>query len=314
MVIRLPKGAEVSPTKYKLTHFLRIPLATKVSTPQLIQSLKHVSQDPTAAALPPQVWSNLDQISCHVTSLSLPTPARVESAIRLLETLDLYKIMSEIKEAPSAVTASAPSDFDSQVTIGNHVSRFSPPFARIHGLVEPHSRPLNRLMRLHFRVTDPAFILEQFCSKLAQKFDAHGFVPVISDKVPGLRALLMNTVYLRTNVPTTHPTRRSYCTPRFEATGFYARYKDYPFTTEFPLERICISEMGLKDVWRNQLCIRTGYREISSVHFPGALESECPSSHPDDTYERASKRFIKNQPILPLLIPSTTSLQTPKAS
>lgn len=215
--------------------------------------------------------------------------------------------MSVINSGSSAITASASSVIDSQITIGNNVTRYFPPFARIHGLDEPYNAPLDRLVRLHFKVTDPASIPDQSCSKLAQKFEAHGFIPVKTERLPGVKALLMDTAYLRTNVPRENPRRRAFKRPRFEATAFYARYKDYPFTTEFPLERICISETGLKDVWRNQVFIRTGYREIAGVPFPGALESECPSSHPDDIYERAAKRFAKNQPILPLLIQSTTS-------
>ncbi|KAL8686589.1 MAG: hypothetical protein Q9218_006999 [Villophora microphyllina] len=83
--------------KHQVTHSLRIPLATAVSTPQLLESIAKVAEDPIAMELPRAVWSVPDQLQLPIAGLSLKTSAQENAATQLLQQLDLGSIMRDIE-------------------------------------------------------------------------------------------------------------------------------------------------------------------------------------------------------------------------
>ncbi len=67
--------------KHRITHFLRIPYATAESTPQIVNAVERLAQDPITAALPRQAWLQPGRFHLGFSSLSLGTPDRVKAAI-----------------------------------------------------------------------------------------------------------------------------------------------------------------------------------------------------------------------------------------
>ncbi len=118
----------------------------------------------------------------------------------------------------------------------------------------------------------------------------------------------MNTAWLRTDIPNEKPTlkrRNAFLEPTFDASDLIAKYKDFEWTTDFPLERLCISELGLKDIVRNREVVGMGYRDIASVPLPGYIFSGALDGGINDTYEKAAKTIRKSHPVCPLVIPSS---------
>lgn len=74
-------------TRFRATHFLRIPIAIAKSISQLLRSTEHVAQDPIASALPRFAWLGPDEMNYPLGPLSLETRSHVESAIELLSSI-----------------------------------------------------------------------------------------------------------------------------------------------------------------------------------------------------------------------------------
>lgn len=84
MVLRLPAGTPVNIQKFRITHFMRIPYATRYSKPQLHQTLERIAHDPIATALPKQCWKHPEQLHFIITGLRLDSTKRVDKACQLL--------------------------------------------------------------------------------------------------------------------------------------------------------------------------------------------------------------------------------------
>lgn len=99
--------------------------------------------------------------------------------------------------------------------------------------------------------------------------------------------------------------------PKFDASDLVQKYKDFEWATEFPLERLCISELGLKDFRKDGELIRTGYRDIASVPLPGVparVVDELATRRSKEEHEKAHKSIRRIHPPCPLLIRSTPTL------
>ena len=96
--------------------------------------------------------------------------------------------------------------------------------------------------------------------------------------------------------------------PNFDSSDLVQKYKDLEWTTEFPLERLCISERGLKDFRKDGELVRTGFHDIASVPLPGVparVVDELATRRSNEEHEKAYKTKKQNFPTYPLLIPST---------
>ena len=99
--------------------------------------------------------------------------------------------------------------------------------------------------------------------------------------------------------------------PKFDASDLVQKYKDFEWTTEFPLERLCMSELGLKDFREDGELVRTGYHDIACVPLPGVpahVVDELATRRSNEQHEKAYKTKQRKLPKCPLLIPSTPSL------
>lgn len=86
MVVVIPRGVSLNQAvRYGVKHFLRIPFATKESTPQLLASIEQIAEVPISANLPRVAWNSPDQYFFSTGRLDLQTPARVKAAVALLK-------------------------------------------------------------------------------------------------------------------------------------------------------------------------------------------------------------------------------------
>ena len=147
-----------------------------------------------------------------------------------------------------------------------------------------------------------------FSSRIGDIFAANGLVPVISPMVDPLAVSIMQTSFIKSDVPNNKhsmPRFRNYMSPVFDASDLHAKYRDHPWTTEFPLERLCISEFRLRDVWKHGKFVRTALKDIVSVPLPGVSQDVVGVEDPDEDYVK--RKYIKT-PLAPLRIPSTPPL------
>lgn len=187
------------------------------------------------------------------------------------------------------------------------------PTISLHGIDEARARlgSPEGTKSLNCNIRESRPFLTEFCAKFHSVFLAEGFIPAITPQSRPLRTYIMSTKYLHTDVLNEKPTLkgRGYLrSPGFDASVIYQKYKDIEWADEFPLERLCISEPSLKDFCKDGEFVRTGYRDIACVPFPGVparIVAEIATQRSNETYEKAHKTISRKLPKCPILIPST---------
>lgn len=288
----------VSKEKFGCTHFLRIPYATAISRPQLHASLDQIARDAMAAALPRETWLHPEQLHYTMGHLRLDTPKRIEEACQLL-----HDISQEYRN--NTATYYKTKYLNKNPNIQH--SRRSP-FIALHGLHEQPSQPdyPKAAMSLQCNVKESFRFLQGFCAPVMNVFIAKGFIPALQPKADLLQSCLMRTSNAKSNVPLSKEAAaralgRKYLSPVFDASDLHRKYKDFPWTSEFPLERMCISEYVLRDVWKGPNFVRTAYRDIASVPLPGVSPTRLAPDDPDEYFVR---RKYDQTPRVPRFIPS----------
>lgn len=120
----------------------------------------------------------------------------------------------------------------------------------------------------------------------------------------------MATKYLRSSVWRSRPSlggKKCRLQPDFDASDLHLKYENNPWTTEFPLEKLCISEIALKDFLTDGKVVGTGYRDVACVPLPGVSTSPSVGERING-YRTAAILRENNRTLTPLLIPSTLSL------
>ncbi|KAL8838698.1 MAG: hypothetical protein Q9176_004938 [Flavoplaca citrina] len=122
---------------------------------------------------------------------------------------------------------------------------------------------------------------------------------------------MMDLTYTRTDIPKAEPvTPRGISdrfSPKFDASHLLPKYEDFRWTEEFSLEKLCISKLGIQDLYRKGTLIEEVYRDIACVPLPGVSVADVCAGRPDDRYEKAGKTMKSKAPITPLVIPSMPS-------
>jgi len=237
--------------------------------------------------------------------LSLSKPGRLDRAIRLLRELNMERIARAIAATsdPDVVTKSVRQSTEI-------VKPAQAPIISLQGLgLGPSDeRFLRNAKELSCHIRENRPFLEQFKLIVSKIFQDAELIQVSSPITRRLILKLMNTAYLRTDIPNEKPTlkgRNAFLEPSFDASDLISKYRDFTWTTDFPLERLCISELGLKDFVRNGEVVRMGSRDIASVALPGSMSGGAPDEVPNDTYKKAAKTIKKTHPVCPLVIPSS---------
>jgi len=69
--------------------------------------------------------------------------------------------------------------------------------------------------------------------------------------------------------------RRVFLKKTFNVTEIHRQYENYPFATQFSLERFSIREMGLRHMIKGSgMLVNQAYRETASVPLPGHVEKQ----------------------------------------
>ncbi|KAI4194062.1 MAG: hypothetical protein LQ350_007992 [Teloschistes chrysophthalmus] len=296
------------------THFLRIPLATAQSTPQLLKYLEQVATDPITKDLPREAWRVLDEIHFNIAPVSLPKPSHVEAAVQLLQGMDLGSMLpqpaADIRDSANGITNSFSTSSDMSGK-GGSSRQLTAPLVALQGLASSrHPNYPARARSIHFSIAEPQPFIEAFASRICFAFKDQSFVLFGGPPKPICASIMSTSVLGRDRIDERVDLklrRRRYQTrtAAFDATDFHAKYKNFPWTTYFPLERLCLSQIGLKDVWREERLVRTAYRDTITIFFPGATADKSNAEHPQDVYTKARKSIRGRLPITPLVIPST---------
>lgn len=186
------------------------------------------------------------------------------------------------------------------------LQRFQRPSITLRGL----SETTNPAKDLKCLVLEARPSLHNFGQRVMEIFVSKGYIPAVKGTFRIAGPKLMETSFLGTNIPNTKTTMlgKGYMRwPSFDTSEFYPKYKDFPWSAEFPLKKLCISKTRLKDVWRRQKLIKTGYQDIS-IPLPGVSVDDFSANPPDNYYERACKTKFKNKPGTQLIIPSSGQL------
>ncbi|KAL9022991.1 MAG: hypothetical protein Q9180_008447, partial [Flavoplaca navasiana] len=178
------------------------------------------------------------------------------------------------------------------------------PSVSLYGLDEEVAQPTSSkgtgYLACGIRESHP--FLQNFRTFVDTAFYSNGLMPIPlrGDKSPYVRILNLN--YCRTEIAKEKITLRGkgyVLSPKFDASDLYQKYKDFAWTTEFPLEMLCISELGLKDFWKDGKVVRTSYRDIACVPLPGVSEhtvAEIAAQQSTEDYAKAEKSYKQNQP------------------
>lgn len=248
------------------THFLCIPLATKLSRPQLASSLRTLASDPCAAHVPKQAFRWLDSIHIGLGALGLYTPAAVDAAVDLVrEALLRHHTIchsigcQQIPKHPLMVSMTGLRPFASPSELTTSTLSLCATVA------EPTGRLLNLCNDLYYRLLEQGLWREwKFRPGLVERFPLSVIADtrrIPSDKLmddPTLAGLGRQVFQYRT----------------LDATEIYRRYEHYNFTSQFPLERFSIREMGMKHQIKHGLLVNQGYGEIASIPLPGYFETQ----------------------------------------
>lgn len=310
-MIKLPTGISTGKWKHGLSHFLRVPFATSISTTQLHQSIQQIARDPIAAALPQIAWNNPGRVHCVIAVLSLKTTDRVNAAVQLLQDLDLTQISDHVAIPSPKNHFMHSAAQDTTIRDEGTVTSKQAPVVALQGLQDPQltARHPHATRGLRCYVKESRPFLARFRSLLAVEFDKAGFLPFapLQQQSSPVTCTLMETKYLRTKAwrrKVELGGKEYRLQPDFDALDLHLKYEKFPWTTDFPLEKLCISEFGLKDFLKEGKVVETGYRDIASVPLPGAPASLSVGRHIDG-YSKAAITKKKNSPVTPLLIPST---------
>lgn len=151
------------------------------------------------------------------------------------------------------------------------------PRVSLYGLDENVARPrsLEGTGYLACGIRESHPFLKNFRSLVNTIFYSNGLMPILPREDSSLLVRILNLNYYRTEIVNEKITLRGkgfVRSPKFNAADLYQQYKDFTWTTEFSLERLCISELGLKDFRRDGKLVRTGHRDIACVPLPGVSE------------------------------------------
>lgn len=288
MKFRIPPTNDV--LRLKITHVLRIPLATLQSRSRLQSVTQRMRDDPLTGALPSVAWASVDSLAIHMGKLSLRNPQQIALACELMQDFDVTSCLRENTAAPLSVDLRG---------LHSPVPGEQQPFPyRLYtSLINPAT--ISSLLRLKASLR-ALFLKQKLLVTNPRDPDNHTIIPHVK---------LMSTVHLRSNELNTQPNLKEYKLlrlPRFDAKDLYETYKDFVWAENIPLERICLMEIRLSDFVKKDEVVGTGYRSLSSIPLPGASNEVIPWEDPEVHYVPSTKAIRRKNPVTPLIIPSNS--------
>lgn len=223
------------------THFVRIPLVTRASLPQLLKSYSRIEKGTISGVIPKGAFTHPANLHLSLGELSLTTRRKFEAALKILRS-------AIARHGDRPLTAHV-------VGIGN-------------SLLSHYSRDLPRALRLFSRLEDPTKSLQRFCQGVNSDLRDEGLMklrPFENGQVP-LQTRVMDTRRLARDPTMDKQHKRS--KPRIDATNIHRKYKDFVLMEDVRLQELHISEIGLRKVQYEDVMV-AGYRNIATVALPG---------------------------------------------
>lgn len=219
------------PPRAAPTHFLCLPLVSRVSRPQLARSLAAFTADvtsPDSFALPEQAVRPLGTLHLTLGVMTLTSGNALDRAIALLKSL---------VPSPDVTALSRAEDGQSQL-----VESSAPPLnITLKGL---HSmQPPSRATVLYAPPADENGRLMQLCQHLRTAFQDAGFMEK-EDRPLLLHATVVNTIYVKASGP---GRGRKNERLTIDARDIITRYDDYMWMQDVPIDRVAICKMGAKE-------------------------------------------------------------------
>ncbi|KAG6991006.1 hypothetical protein G7Y79_00059g091910 [Physcia stellaris] len=280
---------------FRLTHFVRIPLSTAGSRPQLDQAYKRVMHDvvATEAGFESEMLVPTALLHVQLGSLSLDTPARVNAAIEHLRQLDVQSIYTQClqrreKQGPEFGLAEGRSEVRVKIQGLKNYSRHT---------------DLTRCMWLWAPVIDEAKVLPTLCHEVRLSLERAGLWQCLPyQSFRGMRdtyTRIFDSSRIYTNEDNHKPglrplLREKKLVKRFDATELYPKYRDFLWAQDVQLEKISLCKMGRKQIERQGEIIGQGYEEVASIPLPGAPSiSTGPDMEGDIYLDRPKRRSEK---------------------
>lgn len=282
-----------------VTHLLMIPLATRVSRPQLASSLGSLANDACAASIPKEAFKWLDSIRLSFGSLSLPSQTAFDSATSLVQEVvarhtkfrDDGRVGQE-PDKPLEVTLQGLVDDPTDPNPSNRTA--------LRMLVASIIEPTGRLLGLHRDLVESLRTAGLYREGRKRELNFAQGAAIVDTSRTRTNELDLSPKYTRHGIV-------KYEEAKFDATNIHEHYKDHTWAKDFPVERLSLYETGLKHVVRDGILIDQGHREVFSVPLPGSHE---PVDHQEACTFFAVKKYEKKPP--PYIIINQTTPGQPK--
>ncbi len=284
----------MAPLKLPLTHFLCLPLVTEISKPQLQSSLRKFTSEilgarnneDTANIIPEKAIRPIGTLHLTLGVMSLTSPERVDGAWKLLEEIDLLRILREAgAQNPQLTSAQADGGANGSQKQVAGSGPVSPLMVTLSSLTSMHSPSSTSI--LYASPTDTSNRVLPFCLDLREKFMQAGFL--LPDNRPLLlHVTIMNTIYAtdRRSRGKTHGGKRwdrggssQNATGErghglkkgkltIDATDIIQNYENYEWATDVKIEKVAICKMGAKKSVDQDGNMVEEYEEVTSKPLP----------------------------------------------
>ena len=251
--------------------------------------------DPAARSIPVDAWRNVDQLSIIMGTVKLRSAEDKETACKLLQQMNHDpKLISNItrtqnRSRDSATLLESPKPDSMARNIVRTVS--------LHGLesaVNQKAEPV-AIAALYGRVKGNGRFILNLSHILNDTFAKFKTNRVVSKTNREVKFGVMTTHLLRPKAIRTlgkHPIPKE---PDLDVASLCDRYKDFIWAKDVPLEKICLSDVGLKDVWsQGRIVAHAVYRDIASVALPGAHSISLPSTKYEFKHKYAPASLISS--------------------
>lgn len=218
------------PPKPPPTHFLCIPLVTKLSRPQLASSLASFTADvtsPDSYGFPVESIRPLGTLHLTLGVMSFPRNEDLDKAVELLKMLAPRQMLQSARPVAPANTAGGDAGEPTALSI------------TLRGL---HSmQAAARASVLYSAPVDEDGTLLRLCEQIKAAFQAAGLM-LDENRPLLLHATILNTLYVKAG---RRGKRRERLT--VDARGALDRYVDFVFMRDVAPEKIAICRMGAKE-------------------------------------------------------------------
>ena len=248
--------------------------------------MRSLLNDPLIRDLPRKAFCPLGNLYINIGGLNLETPDRVNTAVEFLRGLNLNKILDDVTNSPFRTAAPTAKPVDLNTSTSDNVLKEIDPTP--HSLPPPLTVKMNKLFvaekysfdfpgqpadfskaeTVWADVVDPTSRLERFRIALRHLWYNAGF---LEGMVPSKLYKSQRIVALRSRLARPGPEYWEFERAQESLRAIDAKYKDFKWTEEFQLERLCLMRYDSTPQRVLDPLLRRRH-DIMSVPLPGAKE------------------------------------------